>query len=512
MAELTKNELHTALKCVLHQGLTNFKVRNSKKVLHLFQEQDLKNKKGSIALFRSKPQMKKSQGFPVTSFEALFENDNKATHWTPNEFSWLGYTDDKKGLKGHFEKNLIQINTFVVDIDFKSAQERDINRQKVFDGLLLGYVFLPTLILITDKGYQVYYVLKDPAFVAKKNNEYPVLKAAKLIAKNIKRAIKHELGEEVDVGCNDFGIFRVPRQDNVLYFEPEMQVNFYELIRWSEKYQDDERPKLEVVHSKLPKKQMDQPWFNWLLHKKNIKPGMGLGRHNTILTLALACYSSDLPEEDAYNLLDEFNSNLYVSLDQRDFSNCIKSAYSGKYKGANRLYINTLIETWATSEEAAQIRKQKKPVWHKYAKKRSERKYSHKKEWAQDLLKVLDRIGSNLGSKSVSMSTRELQKELGISPSSLNRVLKELKRTNKIIVKKTSNNQRANSYTTLKMLLRALINSKVQLHKQFLNQAVIELESDISELKNTIESLTANKSKKPGGFARGSDLSTKNLG
>ena len=216
MTNIDKNELHNILRLVLHNGLTETKVKNSNKVLPLKKRND-NDKKGIIAAFRSKQDMTKAKGFTVSSYEALFENDNKLTHWTPNEFSWLGYTKDKHELKGHSEHNLNQINAFIVDVDFKDSQERDLNKSNVMESLLLGYVILPTLVLKTDKGYQIYYVLKNPAFINKKGTRYPVLEVSKMISNNIKSAIKDSL-DQVDISCNNFGIFRIPRQDNVIYF------------------------------------------------------------------------------------------------------------------------------------------------------------------------------------------------------------------------------------------------------------------------------------------------------
>ena len=44
-------------------------------------------------------------------------------------------------------------------------------------------------------------------------------------------------------------------------------------------------------------KQTAQPWFKALLQVTDIRPGEGLGQHNTIFTLALACYSSEMAEQ-----------------------------------------------------------------------------------------------------------------------------------------------------------------------------------------------------------------------
>ncbi|XP_070171394.1 protein RepS-like [Polyergus mexicanus] len=515
MAELTKTDLHKILRCVLHNGLTELKVKNSKRVINFVPKNDT-DKKGSIAGFRTKESMKSAKGFPISSYEALFENDNKLTHWTPNEFSWLGYTEDKQHLKGHYEKNLNQINSFVIDIDFKNKDERDAQKSQVMQSLLLGYVILPTVILKTDKGYQVYYVLDKPAFVNRRGDRYPVLEVAKMISQNIKDSIKQNLGQ-VDVGCNNFGIFRIPRQDNVIYFEPEMTYGLATFLDWSKSYYQQHRPDLNVVKkAQNYGRQMDQPWFDWLLHKTNIKPGMGIGRHNTVLTLALACYSSKMNEQACYDLLDEFNTKLKVSLEQHDLDRCIKDAYSGVYQGASSVYIESLIETWATSEELKILKQTKKTKnWYKFAKPRSERKYSHKKEWTQDILELINNVSNSDEANEVFISTRTIQAKLGIAPSSLNRALKSLKTTNKLIVKRKKGNN-ANGYLTLKMLVKALIKSKEQLHGNLLNRAGNSLEEEMISLENKINTMV-NGSLQSKGFGykeKGTniDLSTKHTG
>ncbi|MBF7105303.1 plasmid replication protein, partial [Pediococcus pentosaceus] len=66
-------------------------------------------------------------------------------------------------MKGHSERNLSQINAFVVDIDFKDALDRDRNLNLVNSSIVLDDHILPTLALKTDKGYQIYYILDRPA-------------------------------------------------------------------------------------------------------------------------------------------------------------------------------------------------------------------------------------------------------------------------------------------------------------------------------------------------------------
>ena len=61
------------------------------------------------------------KGYIVTSKETLLEDATDLTHFTPNVYRKFGYSDEKRRMiKGFEEKNLLQINTFVVDIDTKA--------------------------------------------------------------------------------------------------------------------------------------------------------------------------------------------------------------------------------------------------------------------------------------------------------------------------------------------------------------------------------------------------------
>lgn len=461
-----------AINLILHNGLKKYKPKNSK-LIQLNKDVHNTNKTGSIAVFRNKLAMSRDMGFVVTSEEGLLENIESLTHWTPNIYNWLGYDRNRKHIRGHAERNLSQINTFVVDIDLKNAHDRDQNLKLVTDSIVLDDHILPTLVLKTDKGYQVYYILERPAFLAKhKNGSMPVLSASRKIADNIKHVIKAKM-PAVDVGCNSFGIFRIPREDNIIFFEPDLVYPFAGFLAWSQeisqKNHQKQKTALKVVHNNNQvgyRKQTDQAWFKIMLTKRNIMPGQGLGRHNTILTLALACYSSGKSQADTYDLLDEFNSYLKNPIDVRDMDRCVRDAFSGNYKGAAKLYIDELIDTWGTSAEKRIVRQESQVQWYKYAKKRSERKYSHVDEWLEDLINLIKQKSS--GKDNVSLSTRAIRDTLNISAASLNRVIQRAIRTNKLVVKKGKGRQ-ASQLATLAMALSALVSEKKKTKAQWIN-------------------------------------------
>ena len=458
---MDEKQLSGIFERVLHGGLKKYKVRHSKvKAL----EPKSSNKKGAIAGFFSKECMSQARGVIFTSEEGLIEKAPRLTHWTPNIFNYLTYVEpQKKHLKGHCEDNLSQLNAFVVDLDFKDAETAQKMQQKVFQVLTIADIFLPTLVLKTDKGYHVYYVLDEPVYLKRHaDQQTPALTAAKKIAANIKHDLQQKL-PAVDVGCNDFGIFRIPRQDNVIFYEPWFTVNFAEIMAWSKEIAQQARQKQKeslTLYSNKPTnyvKQTAQPWFKALLQVTDIRPGEGLGRHNTIFTLALACYSSAMAESDCFDLLDEFNTRLDQPIANQDVVRSVRDAYSGRYSGASRTYIHELTAQWLSEEPKYKVSPQK---WYKHKKKRQDRVYSHQQEWEQDLLVWLNKQPTADGF--VRFSMREIKKRLGISLASLDRVLKSLRARKKIFYR-PGQGRRAAQIATATTILTVLQGQKAKL-------------------------------------------------
>ncbi len=64
------------------------------------------------------------RGVVLTSEEAIHENKDTFTHWTPNVYRYGTYADENRSYtKGHSENNLRQINTFFIDFDIHTAKE-----------------------------------------------------------------------------------------------------------------------------------------------------------------------------------------------------------------------------------------------------------------------------------------------------------------------------------------------------------------------------------------------------
>ena len=426
-----EQDLNLIYATILKDGLRQYKYKNSN--LRPF-VQHPEGKKGAIFGFRSKEAMGVARGVVLTSEEALWENENSFTHWTPNVFRYGTYTDDRRlFVTGHKDQNLKQINTFMIDIDVKVGQS--CSGQDIMDRSMdLG--FIPTLILETPGGYQVYYVLENPWFISNANG-YNSVKIARNVSNNLRRYFAEEL--PVDMGCNHFGIARIPRHDNILQFNPEMTYDMQTLIDWSFEYSADnqidiERPKLFLLPKKS--KQKDAAWVDQLLNNTQIEGDKGLlGRNSAIFTMALAYYSSGESLENCYDDMDQFNTNLgNKALKDSEVRRAVESAYSGKYHQAEQEKIDLLIESWG-SEKAfkAPFSKRKgcsgyrshPSTWYKFKKDRSERKYSHKHEWKADLLAFLK--DKSYTYKPYFVTTKkEIVEELKIPSRSLDKILKEL--------------------------------------------------------------------------------------
>lgn len=412
----------------LKNGLRTYKFKNSQLKPIGFVEEE---KKGSIFIYYSKEALSVSRGIVVTSLEAIEEQSDAITHWTPNVYRYGEYTDKHRLIvKGHFEKNLRQINTFIVDIDSKDNHQGEIILACIDQ---LG--FMPTLILESDSGYQVYFVLSAPAYVTNKSN-FKVIEVAKRISMTIRSQLAKQL-VGVDIGCNHFGIARFPNEENTVFYELDNQYSFSEWMDWSMKQASDQKmekkAKLFVFPEKKLYRQVDEPWFDLLLRKANIIGGKGrLGRNNVIFTLSLAYFSSGYSQETCIYNMFEFNDRLKEPLTEKEVETIIKSAYSNNYQAARRDFILELCQEWVASDIQENELFIQRRGWWKFKKPREQRDYTHKQEWKSDLLNYLNKIETeNLGF--IEGTKKELQEMIGIPSRSLDRVLKELRKENKII-------------------------------------------------------------------------------
>lgn len=431
------------INTTVKESLTAFRKRKSNGVLAIQDyysklESSNSNRKGVQFVVRQKEDLQREKGacgYIVTSQEALLDAVDQISHWTPNTYRWGTYSDNRrKYIKGHSEENLQQINTYVIDID---TLDVDVPKMIMASIKLLNQT--PTYILQTQKGFQMYFVLESPVFVSNANN-FKSLRVAKRIATNLKHAFAEHL-PAVDQGCNDFGFFRAPNTNNVVFEKLNSQLVFKDLIAWSKQYSiDNNRQGLKLVKNSGLEKTYDattQKWYRDLANLTNVKGHKNqYGRNNTIFTLALACYSAGKSYEETYNELDVFNSNLKHSVSNRELEKCIANAYSGKYKGAALEKVIAILQTYANSDYEVSYSKTfiydetgrvKPQFYRKHKKERAERKYSHMQEWETDLEKYIEKTMLN-DHVFIAKSQREIAEETKIPYATLKRLLKQSKR------------------------------------------------------------------------------------
>lgn len=420
---MSTNQLIDVYNTILHEGLTTYKTKNSKAYLPArieAEKVDKQHKKGAVFVVRSKEHFTSNgvKGYIVTSKETLLEDAADLTHFTPNVYREFGYSDEKRRMiKGFEEKNLQQINTFVVDIDTKAHSVQDILLACIDES-----IGAPTLMVESDRGYQVYFVLSKPLFISNQN-DFRGLTVAKRISDNLKRSLQCV---DADVFCNDFGFFRIPKLDNIVWKQLDQTYDMKQLIDWSRRQDDDQQRPLFVVQSKFTHTSVIQSeWFSALIQAVDIKGSKGrLGRNNAMFTLALVCFSEGWEKYRTFDFLDEYNTRLNYPLPIDEIENLLDSAYSGKYKGASKSYIEALLEEHVAGGASIPVKFSSKTGWYKFKKDRKDRERSHYDEWEQDIIDYLTAEKSD-AEPFLWRTQKELCEAIGIPQSSLNALLKK---------------------------------------------------------------------------------------
>jgi hypothetical protein len=406
------------LTFMTHDSLTPYKKKGTraalKNVVRFSEaEKNAPYKKGVVFVSPSKEELTMGKGYVVTSYETLQEKYNTLSHWTPNTYRGGTYYDFKnRVIKGHERENLKQINVIGMDIDSKEA-----DLYNLYIGCEEVGLPRPNLLLSTPRGYQVFFVLSTPFYIHKKE-EYKSLRVAERLSNNIRKALKKYA--PVDMNCVPFGFYRMPKEENVLDFY-NVPANTGELLEWSISY--EKKNMFQVIYSSSSDNTSDMTssdWYQAIIHAENISSGYhGSSRNNALMTLALANYSSGRSFDIAYDELDQFNSNLTYPLSKREFETTLRSAYSGKYKGVKRSYVEGLLELWTDGQASFTGRE----GWYKFKKPREERVRSHYDERESDILRYLEE-NTSAENPYVEGSLKLLAETFDMAVSTLKEVLK----------------------------------------------------------------------------------------
>lgn len=474
--------LNTIYPLILKDGLRNYKFRNS----HLKPVSSVEEgKRGAIFTYRSKAHMIKARGLVLTSMEAIKENQDGFTHWTPNVYRFGSYSDSRRQItRGHAEENLRQINTFVIDFDLSSD---DVMTSGDILTAALDLGFMPTLILKSDKGYQAYFVLSEPAYVTT-HSQFKVVKVAKAISQNLRNYFGQTL--PVDMTCNHFGICRIPRTDNIEFFGEEYTYSFQEWLNWSMKQSDlpfpSKKPNLTVISGTEGAKQTDEPWYKMLMNESNIKGTKDLmGRNSVLFTLALANFSSGVSQGDCEVVLNEFSLRLDEPVTTGELLKIIASAYSGKYEAASRDYIMLLCRAWVNKDlkSADLFTKQR---WYKFKKKRADRKNSHLYEWKADVMAYLEDFYQS-EDPFIQTTKKALREALSIPERSLDRVLKSLKADQKIFFTIKSGRGGGIRIASVKAIFLSLLQVKKDRQEAYVGYIAAFFKESLSLTRRVIE-------------------------
>ena len=474
--------LNTIYPLILKDGLRSYKFRNS----HLKPVSSAEEgKRGAIFAYRSKAHMIKARGLVLTSMEAIEENQDSFTHWTPNVYRFGSYSDSRRQItSGHAEENLRQINTFVIDFDLSSD---DVMTSGDILTAALDLGFMPTLILKSDKGYQAYFVLSEPAYVTA-HSQFKVVKVAKAISQNLRSYFGQTL--PVDMTCNHFGICRIPRTDNIEFFDEEYTYSFQEWLNWSMKQSDlpfpSKKPNLTVISGTEGAKQTDEPWYKMLMNESNIKGTKDLmGRNSVLFTLALANFSSGVSQGDCEVVLNEFSLRLDEPVTTSELLKIIASAYSGKYEAASRDYIMLLCRAWVNKDlkSADLFTKQR---WYKFKKKRADRKNSHLYEWKADVMAYLEDFYQS-EDPFIQTTKKALREALSIPERSLDRVMKALKADQKIFFTIKSGRGGGIRIASVKAIFLSLLQVKKDRQEAYVGYIAAFFEESLSLTRRVIE-------------------------
>jgi Primase C terminal 1 (PriCT-1) len=467
------------MQFMTHNSLLLYKKKGSRVSFHKVEAYEVKEKqnpyqKGVVFVSPSKADLIEGKGYVVTSYETLHEKRNTLSHWTPNTYRGGTYYNFKKRIiKGHTRDNLKQINVIGFDIDTKEVD---------LYALYLGCEELglprPNVLLETPRGFQVFFVLDTPFFIHK-NHDYKSLRVAERLSDNIRKALSTYV--PVDTNCVPFGFYRIPREDNVLDFYDE-PANTSELLSWSKRFENQERRNvLHVVYNEDTSvaNLTSSAWYQALLCATDIERGYhSASRNNALMTLALANYASGRSIEAAYDELDQFNSNLAHSLSKSEFERTLNSAYSGKYKGVKRSYVEGLLALWTDG----QVQFQGREGWYKFKKPREERVRSHYEEWEADILNRINALTSP-ETPFLEGSLKMLAETFGMAVSTLKEVLK---RSSKLIKHTIGRGRGAvTKLTSRSMMFKSLLLSR----KKYLQQVQLTFSELLPEAKQFPEPL-----------------------
>ncbi|MEX3623714.1 primase C-terminal domain-containing protein [Viridibacillus arvi] len=433
MNEVKINQLYNAL---LHKSLTNQSATNSGAIFVVHQKEDFSDNG--------------VRGYIVRNEANLILQTENNSHFTPNVYRTATYSNSEHThIKGFEERNLKQINTFVVDID---THKHSISN--ILLTCLDNSIGVPSFIVKSPRGYQLYFVLTEPLFISNRNN-FQGLTVAKRISRNLKKSLQ---SIDADIFCNDFGFFRMPSKENVVWSNLYQTYTMQHFIKWSSTYDEGQPLYQKQIEPTLT---FHQEWLEALLQMDNVKGQKGqIGRNNALFTMGLVCYQAGLSQSNAQDYLEQLNDRFSPSLPNNELETILDSAYSGKYHGPNHEYLITLLELYAPTVSVPQNFK----GWYKTKKPRNERVRSHLFEWEADLVTFIEQQHINK-SPFVWQTQKEICDVISIPQSTLNQLMKQTTEILKVV--KGKGRAAKTGWTTRTLFLAYLVGQNQKRHQQY---------------------------------------------
>ncbi|HDP5852259.1 primase C-terminal domain-containing protein [Staphylococcus pseudintermedius] len=412
---------------ILHGSIEKYKFKNSKATdleKANFKATKAQNwRSARIAVTPSKETLQRGYGVILSSEEALVQYGHKFSHWTPNPYNFLSIkkeedTEDNKinnlyPVMNRTKDNVKQINTFVLDID------KDIEYNELVQSLASAHinegVEMPNLYVKTPRGWHLYFVLDIPFYA--KGIEKKALKVAEKVHSSLAYAISKYL--PIDNQCVSTGYFRLPTKDNVKLFTNQYCLKD-DMVRWSKEYSEKNDLNQNVFYKSIVNGQELTPeWVDYLLKEADVTSiGYGVGRNNTMFSVALYYYSKNVDLKEAESNIYAFNQRLANPLSYKEVERVIKSAYSGRYGGAMREHVENLLEAFSDGQIAYSNSGVSINGFWKHKKERKDRVRSHFDERKDDLERYLNEH-TNKQKVFVKGSMRAIAKKLGMARSSL---------------------------------------------------------------------------------------------
>ncbi|MCJ8089980.1 primase C-terminal domain-containing protein [Staphylococcus aureus] len=274
---------------------------------------------------------------------------------------------------------------------------------------------MPNLYVKTPRGWHLYFVLDTPFYA--KGIEKKAIKVAEKVHSSLAHAISKYL--PVDNQCVSTGYFRLPTKENVQLFTNQYCSKSY-MVRWSKEYSEKNNLNQNVLYKSIANGQELTPeWVDYLLKEADVTSiGYGVGRNNTMFSVALYYYSKNVDLKEAASNIYAFNQRLAKPLSYKEVERVIKSAYSGRYGGAMREHVENLLEAFSDDRIAYSNSGVSINGFWKHKKERKDRVRSHFDERKDDLERYLNEH-TNKQKVFVKGSMSAIAKKLGMARSSL---------------------------------------------------------------------------------------------